>query len=82
MIGTGVATVGVSGGDQNNSASSYHTAIANSFSQSASQSLQQDGMIAPTLKTIQGKPIMVFVAKDLQFEGAIKSVKSSAINIF
>lgn len=81
MIGTGAATFGVSGGDQNNSASSYRTAISNSFSQSANQSLQQDGMIAPTLKTMQGKPIMVFVAKDLQFDDVMKSTKSS-ISIF
>ena len=50
-------------------------------SQSANQSLQQEGMIAPTLKTMQGKPIMVFVAKDLLFDSAIKSIKPS-INIF
>ena len=81
MIGAGTATLGVSGGDQDNSASTYRTAIATSFSQSANQSLQQDGMIAPTLRTMQGKPIMVFVAKDLQFDGAIKSSKPS-INIF
>ena len=81
MIGAGAATVGVSGEDQNNSASTYRSAIANSFSQSASQSLQQDGMIAPTLRTMQGKPIMVFVAKDLQFENAVKSPNSS-LNIF
>jgi len=81
MIGAGTATLGVSGSDQDNSVSSYRTAIANSFSQSAGQSLQQNGMIAPTLTTLQGKPIMVFVAKDLQFDGAIKSTKSS-INIF
>jgi type IV secretion system protein VirB10 len=81
MIGAGTATLGVSGGDQDNSASSYRTAIANSFSQAAGQSLQQDGAIALTLKTMQGKPVMVFVAKDLQFDSAIKSSKPS-INIF
>lgn len=81
IIGTGAANVGVSSSDQNNSASTYRSAIANSFSQSANESLQQDGMIAPTLKTYQGKPIMVFVAKDLEFGGAMKSTTSS-INIF
>ena len=81
MIGAGSATLGVSGGDQDNSAGSYRTAIANSFSQSANQSLQQEGMIAPTLKTFQGKPIMVFVAKDLQFDGVIKTIKPY-VNIF
>jgi type IV secretion system protein VirB10 len=81
MIGAGASNIGVSGEDQNNSAASYRAAIANSFSQSASQSLQQDGMIAPTLRTMQGKPIMVFVAKDLQFDNVVKSVNSS-LNIF
>lgn len=81
MIGAGTATLGVSGGDQDNSASSYRTAISNSFLQAAGQSLQQDGSISPTLRTMQGKPIMVFVAKDLRFDDAIKSTKSS-INIF
>lgn len=81
MIGAGTATMGVSGGDQDNSASSYRTAIANSFTQAAGQSLQQDGAISPTLRTMQGKPIMVFVAKDLQFDSAVKSTKSH-INIF
>lgn len=81
MIGAGTATLGVSGADQDNSASSYRTAIANSFTQAAGQSLQQDGSISPTLRTMQGKPIMVFVAKDLQFESAIKTIKPH-INIF
>jgi type IV secretion system protein VirB10 len=81
MIGAGTATLGVSGGDQDNSASSYRTAIANSFSQASGQSLQQDGAISPTLRTMQGKPIMVFVAKDLQFETALKTTKQH-INIF
>mgnify|MGYP003642694452 CR=1 FL=1 len=81
MIGAGSATLGVSGKDDDNSLSSYRTAIANSFSKSASQSLQQDGTIAPTLRTMQGKPIMVFVAKDLQFSGAMQSIRPS-INIF
>lgn len=81
MIGAGAANVGVSGNDTENSASSYRAAIANSFSQSANQSLQQEGMIAPTLRTMQGKPIMVFVARDLQFDAAIKNTKPQ-INIF
>ena len=81
MIGAGTATLGVSGGDQDNSASSYRTAIANSFTQAAGQSLQQDGAMSPTLRTMQGKPIMVFVAKDLQFDSAVKSTKYH-INIF
>jgi len=75
MIGTGAANVGVHPEDQQNSASAYRAAVANSFAQSANQSLQQEGMIAPTLKTYQGKPIMVFVAKDLHFANAAQPIK-------
>lgn len=76
----GISTGG-SGNDVENSISAYRSAIANSLSQSASQSLQQDNNIAPTLKTWQGKPIMVFVAKDLHFASAMNLIKPS-INIF
>lgn len=81
LIGAGAANVGMSGQDQDNSASSYREAVAASFAQSASQSLQQDSRTAPTLKTYQGKPIMVFVAKDLHFQNAMKSIKPK-LNVF
>lgn len=81
LIGAGAANAGVSPADQENSASAYRTAVANSFSQAANQSLQQDGRIPPTLTTYQGKPIMIFVAKDLHFEAAIKLAKPRT-NIF
>ena len=81
IIGIGAANAGVSATDQENSASLYRTAVANSFAQSANQSLQQDGRIPPTLKTFQGKPIMVFVAKDLSFKNAIKLTKPN-VNLF
>lgn len=75
IIGAGAANIGVSGSDQDNSASAYRTAVASSFSQSANQSLQQESMIAPTLKTYQGKAIIVFVARDLSFQDAMKQVQ-------
>jgi type IV secretion system protein VirB10 len=81
LIGAGASTVGVTSNDQDNSASAYRSAVANSFAQSANQSVQQTGAIPPTLMTIQGKPIMVFVAKDLQFAMALKETQSS-INVF
>lgn len=81
IIGAGAANAGVSPTDQENSASAYRSAVANSFSQSATQSLQQDSRIPPTLTTYQGKPIMIFVAKDLHFEAAIKQIKPK-ITIF
>lgn len=81
IIGVGAANSGVSGDDQNNSASMYRSAVANSFGQTAEQSLQQDTKIPPTLTTYQGKPIMVFVAKDLNFQAALKQT-TSRIAIF
>jgi len=81
LIGAGAANVGMNGQDQNNSAASYREAMANSFAQSAEQSLQQDTMIPPTLKTYQGKPIMVFVAHDLNFQQAMQQTKLK-MNVF
>lgn len=81
LLSAGASNVGVNGADQQNSASLYREAVANSFSQSASQSLQQQSMIAPTLKTYQGKSIMVFVAKDLHFANVMKQSKTQ-VNIF
>lgn len=75
LIGAGASNLGVKDDEQNNSASSYREAVANSFAQTASQSLQQDSRTAPTLTSYQGKPIMVFVAKDLHFQDAMKSIK-------
>lgn len=81
LIGAGAANVGVNSKDQNNSSAIYREALASSFSQSANQSLQQDGQIAPTLKTHQGKPIMVFVARDLNFQSVIKQTQNK-LNVF
>lgn len=77
LIGAGAANVGVD--DNQNSASAYREAVANSFSQSANESLQQDLRIPPTLQKYQGKPIIVFVAKDLDFSDVIKNRKSTLI---
>ncbi len=81
LIGAGTSNIGVSGLDQQNSASTYREAIASSFSQSASQSLQQDNNIAPTLKAYQGKSITVFVARDLHFADVLKQTTPN-INVF
>lgn len=81
IIGAGAANIGVAEGDAQNSASSYREALANSFSQTANQSLQQDSSVAPTLQTYQGKPIMVFVSHDLYFANALQEI-SPTINVF
>jgi type IV secretion system protein VirB10 len=81
ILGAATANMGVTGVDQQNSASAYREAVSNSFAQSANQSLQQQSTIAPTLKTYQGKPIMVFVAKDLHFANAMQHSQPN-INVF
>jgi len=73
IIGAGAANVGVSGSDEYNSSSAYRSAMANSFAQSANQSLQQESNIAPTLKSYQGKAIIVFVAHDLNFQNVMRA---------
>jgi type IV secretion system protein VirB10 len=81
IIGAGAANVGVSAADQENSASAYRTAVANSFAQSANQTLQQNNKIPPTLTINQGKPIIVFVAKDLNFQSAMQQA-IPRVNVF
>lgn len=79
LLGAGTATLS-DGSDGNQSTQSsggmYREAIASSFSQSANQALQKDVQIAPTLETYQGKPVMVFVAKDLNFQAAVQEHQS------
>lgn len=65
MIGAGVSTYGVSADQAMNSASLYQSAIAQSFQQSANQSLQNTLPTKPTLIVHQGTRIVVFVAHDL-----------------
>lgn len=67
IIGAGTANAGVNSSDQFNSASAYREALASSFNQTAQQSLQNTGVIAPTLLINQGTDISVFVARDLDF---------------
>ncbi|KAF5279908.1 hypothetical protein FQR65_LT15143 [Abscondita terminalis] len=66
LIGAGTSTVGVNNQDQNNSTAQYRAAIAQSFQQSAQQSLQGSVATKPTLQVHQGTAIHVFVAKDLK----------------
>jgi type IV secretion system protein VirB10 len=82
IIGTGAANAGVSSMDQANSAAAYRTAMANSFSASANESLQEDARVAPTLTIFQGKPITVFVAKDLSFQGVNNGSAARKVSIW
>jgi type IV secretory pathway VirB10-like protein len=77
IIGTGAATGSASEG----SISAYRTAMSNSFAQSANQSLEEDSKISPTLATHQGKPVIVFAAKDLNFQNVFDQ-SGSTLNVF
>jgi type IV secretion system protein VirB10 len=72
IIGAGAANIGVKPTDQLNSSSVYREAIAESFSQSAQNTLQNTGQIKPTLYVNQGAKISVFVARDLNFYAEFK----------
>jgi type IV secretion system protein VirB10 len=74
VIGAGAANIGVKPTDQLNSSSAYREAIAESFSQSAQNTLQNTGQIKPTLYVNQGAKISVFVARDLDFYAEFKRV--------
>lgn len=72
IIGAGAANTGVKSSDNLNSSAAYRSAIANSFSESAKTTLQNNGVIKPTLYVNQGQVINVFVAKDLDFHDTLK----------
>lgn len=72
IIGAGVSNAGVNTSDQYNSASQYRMAIAQSFQQSANNSLQDSMQIKTTLTIDQGAAINVFVAHDIDFYSVMK----------
>lgn len=67
ILGATTANVGVNSGAEYNSASAYRIAMAGSLQQSASDSLQANRSIQPTLHIDQGAQINVFVARDVSF---------------
>ena len=67
IIGGAAATSGVGNQDQYNSKSQYRMGIASSLQQAASQTVEEDMAIKPTLSKDQGARINVFVAHDLDF---------------
>lgn len=81
IISAGASNIDVGNGTQYNAAQAYRVAMANSFSDTASQSLKQTGFIPPTLRIDQGRPIMVFVAHDLDFQQALQQ-SAPKLNVF
>lgn len=66
LLGAGVATAGVNSQDQNNSASQYRMAVAQSLNQQAQNSLSQN-QAPPSIEVKQGQRILVLLRKDLDF---------------
>ena len=74
IIGAGAATAGVNTGqDQLNSAAVYRSEVAASFNRSASGVLDKYLDIKPTITIANGEKLKVFVARDLDFSGALAS---------
>lgn len=67
LLGAATASVGVSPGDEYNSASAYRMAVANSLQKTARESLKNNLSIQSTLHIHQGTKINVFVARDISF---------------
>ena len=82
IIGAGVDNVDVSSSDNYNASQAYRVATADSLSQTANQSLRQTGVSSPTLIVNQGKPIMIFVAHDLNFSEAMKQSVKNRLDVF
>jgi len=80
MLSTGTSSLGNSDLENPTTLDALKASLANGFSQAATQNLQTNANIAPTLETYQGKRIIVFVAQDLNFE-KLNQVNSK-INIF
>ncbi len=72
IIGAGAANVGVSGSSEYNSSAAYRSAVAQSFSDAANESLGSTASMQPTLVVHQGAKINVFVARDLDFSWALR----------
>ncbi|GAB4393792.1 MAG: TrbI/VirB10 family protein [Gammaproteobacteria bacterium] len=71
LLSAGVANVGVTSATQNNSASDYRNAVADSFQQAAGSSLDATLARKPTLSINAGAKINIFVNKDLSFYEAL-----------
>lgn len=73
IIGGGIATAGVSGSDNDNSASQYRMMLSNNFQQISGSALASTMNIKPTIQVDQGAMINVFVNRDLSFYGVLSN---------
>lgn len=67
IIGAGVANVGVTPTDQNNSAAEYRNSVQHAAAQTAKSTLAPNLTIPPTVTVPAGTRVRVFVNRDLDF---------------
>ena len=75
IIGAGAANAGVNTGDQMNSAAIYRSEVAESFNRSAGRVLDKYLDIKPTITVANGETLKVFVARDLDFSAALRTLE-------
>lgn len=67
VIAAGTSNINVGKEDRYNSMSAYRQGISSSFQQSATDSIEKNYQVGPTIEVKQGTRIQVLVAKDLSF---------------
>ncbi|WP_430504831.1 TrbI/VirB10 family protein [Ralstonia pseudosolanacearum] len=72
IIGAGAANVGVSSGDQYNSASQYRQSVQQAAAQSSQQVLSPYINMQPTVTVPAGSRVRIYVNKDLDFTSIYK----------
>lgn len=72
-ISASASLVGVNGNDRYNSQAAFRQGVSESFSQTATNELQQNMGIQNTIRPPQGTPISILVNHDLSFENMLKA---------
>lgn len=78
IIGAGASNVGVSSGDQYNSASQYRQSVQQAAAQSSQQVLSPYINIQPTVTVPAGSRVRIYVNKDLDFTSIYKDQISTS----
>jgi type IV secretion system protein VirB10 len=81
IIGAGASNVGVSSGDQYNSASQYRQSVQQAAAQSSQQVLSPYINIQPTVTVPAGSRVRIYVNKDLDFTSIYKDQIDAAKHV-